>query len=87
MHTCPVQDGERLMANQPSTIMLLRTRTQSRKKIAHNHYGNALHTGKARSSNAVWLPPNFVNRRPPAWDCNITSHRKCKYILSGYRKT
>lgn len=26
------------------------------------------HTGKARSSKAVWLKPNFVNRRPPGWD-------------------
>lgn len=23
------------------------------------------HTGKARSSKAVWLKPNFVNKRPP----------------------
>jgi len=26
------------------------------------------HTGNARSSSAVWLLPNFVNKKPPGWD-------------------
>jgi hypothetical protein len=28
----------------------------------------------------VWLPPNFVNRRPPAWDCKIRSQKMYEIV-------